>query len=368
MRDAAFYALVEKSEKHAEAVGEQLLAQAQEPDVNFGDRQRWCLGEIFDGSPGFMVATWLTKHLYAMNYLEEYDQNIFTREERALLLGWFSDAAEWMRHDTDVKLDELFVDRPHGDDKLTDVATEDGWEEVLYYNGPAVTTLHMRFNNRNARQARFVTLVGIVADNQRFMDHGEQYVKDALAYAYFPQGAVSDFQRWEDTDPAKGWKYGAEFVGSLLTIADHLARGGDTELYEYATTDGALGSQGEHHSGGPKTLETLVIDMMRYVDHTYTRYGTDKDYRAGDPDYLIDTTVEPTDEELINDLMMIMANMYYQNPYIRSVYTRQAEGAPPYPDNPRHGSGDPEGGEAGTYPGALFMFGQTEDKVSPYGR
>lgn len=367
LRDAAFVAMVDGREHHAEAVRREMLAQAREPGVDFGDRERWCLGEIMDGSPGFMIATWLTKYLYAMNYLEEYDKDIFTSEERARLLGWFSDAAEWMRHDTDEKIGSVFVDRDDGDYTLTERAS-DGESRPVYYGGPEAGMVAQSFNNRNAREARFVTLVGITTDNRGFVDHGKRYVRDALAYTYFPQGAVGDFQRWTDDDPTLGWKYGAEFVGSLLTIADHLARAGDTDLYEYGTADGAAGSEGRHHTGGPKTLETLVTDMMKYVDHSYARYGTDDADRAGDPDYLIDTTVDTQDQALINDTMMLMANTYYQDAYIRAVYTRQAEGAPSYPERPRHGSGDPESGEAGTYPGALFMFGKTEGRVWPYGK
>ena len=203
--------------------------------------------------------------------------------------------------------------------------------------------------------------------NARLVEHGKNYVKDALRFAYFPQGVVGDFERWTDNDPVKGWKYACEMVGAMVTIADHLARAGDTELYEFKTTDGALGTAGRHHSGSPKSLETLVTDLMRYVDKSFKRYGTDRNDRAGSSKYLIDSVNDIQGAERINDLQVMPANRYYRSNYIRSVYTRSASGVPAYPLNPAKGSGDPEGGEAGIYPGVLFMYGKGESLPSPYG-
>ena len=99
LRDAAFYALVKNSDRHADTVKSRLLAQAKERGVDFSNTSRWCKGKILDGNPGFMISTWLTKHLFAMDYLEAHDPKAFSESERALLHAWFSRAAELMRHD-----------------------------------------------------------------------------------------------------------------------------------------------------------------------------------------------------------------------------------------------------------------------------
>lgn len=358
LRDAAFVALIDDSATHARAVKSALLAQTGVAGVDFADRDRWCTGVILDGNPGFFVATWLTKLLFAASYLEAHDPAAFTRDERRRLDAWFRSAAEWMRVDTDLKLDELFVDRPGGDYTLTDIASSPSrGDRILYYDGPTAMTLHRRFNNRGARQARFVTLAGLVLDEPEFVEHGKRYVEDALRYSYFPSGAVGEFERWENDDPDLGWKYGCEFAGALITIAEHVARAGDMSLYEFSTTDGALGTEGAHHTGEPKSLHTLVRDLLGYVDGTYERYGTDDAEHAGDPEYRIDSVNLLEGTARIHDLQVLLANRYYQDPYIASVYTRLAAGAPPYPQQPRTGSGETAGGEGGVYPGALFMFG-----------
>lgn len=364
LRDAAFVALVNRDRPMAVAVLDEMLAQAGEQGVDFTDRGRWCEGVILDVNPGFSVANWLTKYLFAASYIEAFDADLIRRADRERLERWFAAGAEWMRHDIDLKLDALFVDRPSGDYSISDVAeapTEVG--RVAYFGGPEVLTLHRRWNNRNARQARYVTLVGIWVEDDDLIDFGKTYVKDALRYSYFPQGAVGDFERWTRRNPTKGWKYGGEFVGALVTIADHLARAGDDELYEFSTTDGALGTEGVHElSGLPKSLHTLVRDIMSYVDHTYERYGTDRRQQAGRRQYLIDSVNQLKEDPRITDTALAMANHHFDDPYIRAVYTREADGTPPYPADPGEGRGEAASGEGGVYPGVLFMFGDMEDR------
>jgi len=313
-----------------------------------------------------MVATWLTKLVFAVDYLEVRDPNAFTASEKTLLKHWFWQAADLMRSDTDKKINEMFVNRPAGDYRLTARGKDAAHSRLVYYGGPGVKTLQKRFNNRSARQARFVTLVGLTQNDSMFIQHGKRYVKDALRFTYFPIGAIGDFERWTTAEPGKGWKYACEFTGALLTIAEHTARTGDFELYKYSTTDGALGTEGQHHTGVPKSLHTLVSDLMKYVDHTYKRYATANASEQGDPMRMIDTVNDLNGEERLNDLMLVMGNQYRNNEYIKKVYMRQAPGSPAYPRVVNKGSGDPEGGEAGTYPGALLMFGNTGSTVWPY--
>ena len=42
----------------------------------------------------------------------------------------------------------------------------------------------------------------------------------------------------------------------MVEFIDALARKGDMELWDYATTHGLNGTQGEHWAGGPKTYAT----------------------------------------------------------------------------------------------------------------
>ena len=113
-----------------------------------------------------------------------------------------------------------------------------------------------------------------------------------------------------------------------------------------------MGTEGRHHLGSPKSLDTLVADLYRYVDQTYKRY------------VLGGVLIDPVDEGWIHDTMLAMANRYYRDPYALSIYTRREALA--YPAKFRVSQGDPRGGEWGTYPGMLMMFGQMESESSPF--
>ncbi|HUG85251.1 MAG TPA: Ig-like domain-containing protein, partial [Euzebya sp.] len=282
LRDAAFVALVQQNRDHAVAVRDELLAQAAISGVDFTNRNRYCLGTIAgDQKPIFNIANWQTRLLYAYDYVRIAYPDLFSTADTALLNRWFAGSAEWMQEAADSKLDQLFVNRADGDYRLTSTATGT-WSRILYFNGEEARTLQRRYNNRVATAMRFVTLVGVDQANDSFIDSGRRFATEFIRFSYFPSGVFGEFERWADTRPTLGWKYATQTVGSIITIADVMARDGDPSVYTYTTTDGALGTEGAHHTGVPKSLATMVADLLRYVDHSYTRHGTATASRATD--------------------------------------------------------------------------------------
>lgn len=369
LRDAAFVAMVADSREHAVAAKSELVAQARDGGVDFGDRERWCLGVVGgDNHPVFEIANWLSRLLFAYDYLQISWPEVLSDQDRSLLDRWFADAAVWMQEGLDRRLDELFVDRSGGNYQLTSLA-QDWWRRLLYLGGPEARTLQRRYNNRAATAARFVALVGIAQDNESFKESGRDFVREVVAFAYFPQGVLGEFERWTEQDPIEGWRYAMLVAGSVVTIADAFARDGDPSLYDFETTYGALGTQGTRADGDPKSIRSLVADLLGYVDLTYERYGTDDPDREGDPSYRIDSIAERTGDEYLHDVHLALANRYYRDPYIASVYLRTSPRTPAYPAVPKEGQGDPEGGEWGIYPGVMFMFGGLEASATdPYHR
>lgn len=368
LRDAAFLAMVETSHAHARRVHEAIVAQEDVAGTDFGDRSRFCLGNIGgDENPVFNISNFVSKYIVAYDYLLIYERQsgvpLFTPTQRTALEDWFRAYGVWVQAAIDGKLNELFVDREGGDYRLTDVATN-ARSSPLYKDGPVAHTLALRYNNRVAASTRTLAQVGVFTDNASFKRSATSFVKEWLKFSYFPQGAPAEFGAKSDPGrPSQGWKYGCELAGSLVTIADVLARGGDTGVYEFTTTEGALGSQGAHHLGGPKSLETYITDLYRYMNHDYVRHVAGK---ASVDNAIIDSTDPLWGKNWINDVMMVHGNVYWRQDYIRRSYMRTQQGAPPYPADPSQSQGNPEGGDWGTYPGMLFMFGQPGNRVAPY--
>lgn len=377
-RDAAFYAMVmedaEDAQRAALAAKAELLEQVQEPGTDFTDRALYCLGfnedELKgDNLPLYPIANWLVKHLFTYEYLLVYDPDLFTDAERREVDTWFLGAGEWFLETALGQYESMFRDRLQGDYKPSAEATdEEKWKATLYRAadgdiGPTAVTIHRRFNNRVACTERLLALVGLRYGHDGMQAEAKRFVKEYLRYGYFPDGSISEFERASLNKPSHGVKYGWETVGTLGDIADAFARAGDASLYEYATTDGAFGTEGSRE-GEPKSLETLVIDMYRYVTGDVERFPVESDLR--DLRYRMDTVDEVWGRKWIHDGMMQHTNRYLRNDWIEKAYTRRLEGAPPYPENPSESQGDPQGGAWGVYPGIGFMFGQLEDAPSPY--
>lgn len=355
-RDAAFAAMVQQRPELARLAAKELLAQVRTPGVDFSDRRRYCLGSIDgDNNPGFNISNWLTRLLFTYDYVRVADPAALSAQERQEIDRWFAGAATWLQHGLDRKLDELFVNRNAGDYRLTRVG-QGSWRRQLYAGGPEARTLHRRYNNRAAAVARYVALVGVAQGNASLIRSGKQFVTETLRFSYFPQGVLAEFERWKPDRPSQGWKYATHVAGSMLTIADALARSGDRGLYEYETTEGALGTEGRHHSGRARSLYTLVGDLLSYVDGSDRRSvpgAGPSDARGG-----IGVIDGRDGSHWIHDIGMAMGNQQWSDEAYRRIYLRTAPGTPAYPVKPARGQGHAEGGEWGIYPGMLLMFEQ----------
>lgn len=359
LRDAAFTYLVTGDARYAVAAKTQLMAQANVANLDFGNRDRWCYGVLWDINPSFQVTHWLTKLLYAYDYLGAEQ---FTASERARLDGWFADAARFWHHDMDRSFNSAFIDRPNGDYRIAaHLVNKPGCGRVAYLGGPEVCTLHSYYNNRKASIVRFVALVGVKQDDAVLKDLGARFVKEFLAYTVFPDGSLGEFSRWTSTHPDLGWAYATQVAAPAITIADAFARAGDPSLFRYSTSVGAFGTE-----GGTKNLRFVVRSLNRYLDGSVVRYGTDDATRKGQSAYRIDGVNGSWNS--IHDVTLVQANTFYEDPAITAAYTRTGPGFQGYPTSPPSFGSDPLWmGEAGILPGALFMFGKTEQLVDPYG-
>lgn len=355
IRDAAFYYLITGDLAYRDAVKTELLSQAQTPGVNFANRNRWCLDVIGEINPGFAIAEWMTRHLFAYDYL---GADNFTTNERAILDQWFREGAVFHQNDTDRPLERLFVDRNNGN--YTPRSTDPRFgSSIGYYGSPKIGTIARHYNNRRAAQIAYVGLVGAHQNIPSYKTSAKLFVKEYLMFGVYPEGFTADFQRFTSTNPQGGWTYAANLAGNAITIADTLARTGDTDLYNFTTSTGLHGT-----AGGSKNLRFVMRQMSHYVDGTHKRHGTDQAANTTNA-YLING--KHKDWTSIHDLVMIHGNRFYKDTYVHGVYTRTAANTDPYPSKPvNNGPSHVSEGPGGTYPAMLFMYGQMENAPTPY--
>ena len=374
LRDAAFYYLITGDDEVKGAVKSQLLEQASRPGVDFSNREKWCPGNIQDVGPSFTIANWLTKLLYAYDYL---GQGAFSEAERMRLNTWFYEAADFWMIELNSGLDRLFENRAAGDYTLTSHAREGG-TDIGYKDqsgrGKPIYRLHRAYNNRRARINRFIAVAGAKLEAEGFhgdrgvklsamKESAESFVQEWIMFSVFPEGFFGEFERGTDALPDKGWGYAASLLGSNLTVANTYARAGDDDLFQYETTQGALGTEGDVD----KSLLFAVKSLGKYIDGTFERYAATGGSSTDRATFRIDTVTEKRDWRSVTDIDITVANIYYRDNYISSMYTRTGAGMPDYPADPAiSGQHLAWTGDCGTYPGLLFMYGQLEGIVDPY--
>jgi hypothetical protein len=355
MRDAGFYYLVIGNTSYRDAVRNELLAQAGVAGTDFSNKTRWC-ASIWDDNPTFDYANWLTKLLFAYDYV----RSGLTTSERNILDTWFLNAANFWEANQDYAVKSRFPNR-NSDDYNTVGNCDPSGSKVTHFAGYTVVECYRVFNNRALTQARFFTLAGVMLNNTWLKNQGKRYVKEWIKYAVFPDGTPTEFERWENTTPALGWNYSSLALGTALSIADTLARTGDMELYNFSSLDGILDTK-----GGPKSLRQIITLHLKHVNTDIVRYGTDNSANNGSSAYRIRSIDGITGEAIENDTYTALANIFYQDNFIKSIYMRTAANSPVYPSSPGTGGWTAFTGEWGVYPGVLFMFGNMEGRVWPY--
>lgn len=369
VRDAAFVWLVTGDERYREPVKRFMLAQSAEPALQFSNRELYCIGAMKDGSPGFDLANWLTKLLYAYDYL---GPDSFDAEERQQLNEWFYGAAEFFATDVERAFDELFVDRQAGDYTLTEIGASRLNPRIGYFGSASTYPLHRYYNNRKAVRLRYVAVAAAKLSSEDYVPptgrrslnslkvSAAMFVKEWLTYSVFEEGWFGEFERWTEDAPDRGWTYAGDLLGPVLTIAETFSRAGDDSLYHFSTTDGALGTE----SKAPKSLIFAAESYAKYVDGTFERYGTDKAKNVGLLAYRIDSVdrLDSDPEFAFQDVQLAILNPDYEDEYLQDTYLRR-EDRPPYrpEDALEVGQHTAWNGDWGTYPGVLFMFGQLHD-------
>jgi hypothetical protein len=379
LRDAAFFSLVTGESEYREAVRSHLLEHVRQDRVDFSNRTLWPEDDRWSSGGGFTMANWLTKLLYAYDYL---GADAFTDSERQALNTWFYHAAEYWAGRVDAASDVLFENRWEGNYALSDIGGNRGDPDVGYTTeegeGEPIFALHRHYNNRLACIARYV---GVAA--QKLLDEDYQpadshtsvrdlkrtatlFVEEWLTYSVFPEGFFGEFERWTSEDADRGLSYSFSALHPILSIANTFARAGDDHLFRYTTREGALGT--ESQAGEPeKNLLFAMQTLAKYLRQADSnpfglqRYGTDRPERVGDQDYLIDSQRQNFDANtIVADIVFALVNWYYQNEELEASYRRSDDGLPGYERAVTTMQHVEWTGDWGTYPGMLFLYGQTE--------
>lgn len=367
LKDAAFYWLIKQDNSYLPKIKYEILRIVRDRKLDFSNTSRWCI--FYDSNPGFAITEWLTRVMFAYDYLRVGGQ--FSSSEQAEITNWFQKAGVKFSSEIDAYYNKRFVDRTNGNYTLTNYSTgaeADTYSNrkyPLYYGGPQAGFLGQGYNNRMGTIARFVGMAGVLTNDMSLQANAKRFFFEWLRYGVYPNGEVADLSRglYSTSEPEKGLLYVFCLTQAMSDLADVFARKGDFSLYNYRTEEGYYGSESP---GNPKTLLKVMQATQNYLNGHNRRYAS---FTATADSKLLINGIDPyvNPGEITFDTWFSVGNLYYKSSSITDNYLRQANGCRAYPNNPRGtGPNHPWSGQAAIYPATLFMFGKLDGKVWPY--
>lgn len=349
LRDAGFLFLVRGNEQYRDVVLQTLLKQATLAGTDFTNRAKWNASRV---GHDLNVVIWLRKLVYGYSYV----RFSASQAQKDVLDKWFRDVGMFwdavVHEQAAIRFPKRYLDdyTTRGSDNSLDAPLG-----RTHYGGPMVYKFHRAWVNQPAATNALVGSIGVLLGDETLKDHAKRFVKEWLMFAVAPDGSTADQRRWNGATAIQGFAYSGTVIGSMLSVADHLARAGDPELYEFKTSAGLFGWQ-----GGPKSI-------LRVMQHFASMTIGERNLGGGIKLYANTTDGAFTEHKVIGpqgrgieDIFLIPGNLYYNDPICKQAYNRAL------PRKPRTGGYDVWGGDWGTYPSIRFMFGQLEGVVHPY--
>jgi hypothetical protein len=378
VRSAAFLNLVrhpaEDTSAYRNAVKTRLLTQASL--VDFSNRGIWPLRFYIEQNPSFEIAEWLLNHLHAYDYLRAYElevgNTLFTKAERATLLLWFYNGADYWHNDPYRSWNSLWgIARWDTPPTYATLDFNHGTGPTVYLHDGAQTysqpSFSRHYNNRRAQLVRFPAAAGVLLAREGFSppsgadpgrsvqflrDQGRLFVEEYVKFSHSPAPSWwGDGNRWTEPNPHLGWAYAGAVIGALVQIADTEARVGNPAIYGFSTTYGQAGSQ----TATPKSLRTVIEDYQSYVREERALFGSN--VLTNDTFYYRITTRAGVNRPRVRDACVAQATRWYDDPLMAATALRQVAGSPSWPADPE----DAWAWEGSNFelPGVLFMFADT---------
>ena len=342
LRDAAFIYLLTNESKYSNAIKTELLAQSRE----FEFTNQSIFGSVGGGNPYFDIAAWLTRLLYAYDII----QPTLSNSEKSQLQKWFIDAATMYQSKyIDVNFRNIFPNRETGEYTPSNRGKE--IRGLTHDGGYQTNTCHRWYHNRASAAVMYYGLVGVVFDNQPLIKSAKRWFKEWVKFGVFPSGLVVEFYRTVDapTRPEAGYGYSSITVDYMQMLADALSRKGDSELYDYTTSEGYGDSK-----GGNKSLLLAMQVLSQLPFDEYFDPKTNENAIYSGSTHNTSTKMDGRrDDVYARPLWFVQANRYYKDEILEQSYNRLLND--PMKHNNVAGL-EPYSGGLNTLPGKLYMW------------
>lgn len=376
LRDCAFRWLIKQQTADATAVIAELKRIVDQPFsttdsrkcFDWNDAGRWGRVKPYyfqDTNPGFGIAEWLNRFLFAADMV----RSEMSGADSTKIFQWISDAAYYMTYNFEPDANALFVNRAAGNysprpgydySRETDNADVKQLYSTASVVGPKAHYITRHYSNRRLGMAYFVGAAGIALGDAYLIGIGKRWMREMERFAINPLGDYVDlFRSISDKSVQKGPGY--SHLSGLYSFADMLALTGDYSLYLDPEVLGSLITSGPDAFGDGTTPKTPFSQIKRLCD---IRNHVVNIYASLTP--TSDVSKRMDGSGTIIDGLFAIANRFYRNGYIDSTYHRTASGAVPYPANPTPSGSDVAASVLANLPAVFLMYAGLENANDRY--
>jgi hypothetical protein len=315
MMSAAYAALITNTPSVAQAIRTEIEYYATRPRLDYSNRTLWPYSYYDDLGPLFAHTIWVKDLLLAYDICRAMGYSSQTAE------NWFLDLADLSEQSVHDNMSAVFPNR-----KSNSYVSRASWVNetvrghmrlgngsIVYY--PRIVQF---YQNRRNNLAGFCGLAGVLTNNTYCITEFKRYVKEWVTFGHSLSGGnaggFGDVDRGSDTFPQLGYSYALHALEAILPAMDALARQGDTELYDYSSTDGSNApTWGNNHFKTTEGIIDLYIKwQMRTWPAHYTGSGEPPSSSvAGNAFYRVHSRNTSNDREIVNDGNLLLAANYY---------------------------------------------------------
>jgi hypothetical protein len=314
MMSAAYAAMVTNNTSVAQAITNEIAYQATRPRLDYSNRTLWPFNHYNDVNPLFMHALWVKDYVLAYAVTKAMGFSSATVEK------WFLDLAELNEQIVHANLASPFPNRKSNSysSRASFVNNDVSWASHRLSDGTIIyfPLIMAYYSNRRSQQAGLVGLVGALLDNSYYIGEFKRFMREYVMFGsrLGPYGGFGDNNRGSSSFPQLGFSYLVHGMEGCLPAMEALARRGDTDLYEFSSSEGV-----DHPTWGTKYFKTMeqCLDMhLKFISRDwplqYTSSGNPPPSSvAGDQNYLVGSRNFMAGREIINDANYLHAACYY---------------------------------------------------------
>ena len=315
MYAASINALVTENTTLANSIMTEMIWHAQQSRLNFANQTLWPrTGKYNDLHPLFHVAYWLAEFFMAYDICRS-------------LLGTNSIVENWIREfgmlcatDLHGTLGGVFPNRLSGSwaSRASWVNTDMRYPYINSSgNAMAQPRISQWYNNRRIDIAGAIGLSAAIVEDTTLTNHFEVFAKEWVMFGNrytSTDGLSGDANRGDASFPQRGLTYEMQCLLGFLPAVEMLARQGNTNIYDFVSSDGASTPNGS--SNHLKSFEDVIDAKIKWFAQTWpAAYSSDgnppSSSIASNPYYRVIPRNTNTGNEIVSDGYLLFAANYF---------------------------------------------------------